>query len=259
MNIKLTAIGAIAATTTFASAQSFNVEFGSQDTSPPATYAGVGLAGVWNTFSAMPNFQRLSLVALDGSPISADIMNIGFDFIESFSIPGTSAGDQALLDDCFTSNNDPVDGCLFIRFLEPGEYQVIMYGLAPDDNMLLNRLRIDQNTEDPEFVGGQWSGVHENGITYMTQTATVGSDGNLDLHSGLFGGNIRSVCNGIQVIQIQPCLADLTGDGELNFFDVSVFLSAFTSSDPAADFTDDGLFNFFDVSAFLAAFGAGCP
>ena len=55
------------------------------------------------------------------------------------------------------------------------------------------------------------------------------------------------------------CLADLTGDGELNFFDVSAFLSAFASNDPVADFTGDGLFNFFDVSAFLTAFSAGCP
>ena len=55
------------------------------------------------------------------------------------------------------------------------------------------------------------------------------------------------------------CPADLTGDGELNFFDVSAFLSAFSSMDPAADFTNDGMFNFFDVSAFLSAFTAGCP
>jgi len=53
--------------------------------------------------------------------------------------------------------------------------------------------------------------------------------------------------------------ADLTGDGQLNFFDVSAFLSAFASNDPQADFTDDGEFNFFDVSAFLQAFAAGCP
>jgi len=55
------------------------------------------------------------------------------------------------------------------------------------------------------------------------------------------------------------CLADLTGDGELNFFDISTFLNAFAASDPIADFTDDGTFNFFDVSAYLKAFGAGCP
>ena len=58
---------------------------------------------------------------------------------------------------------------------------------------------------------------------------------------------------------IPMCPADLTGDGLLNFFDVSAFLSAFAQQDPAADFTDDGAFNFFDVSAFLTAFSAGCP
>lgn len=56
-----------------------------------------------------------------------------------------------------------------------------------------------------------------------------------------------------------PCIADLTGDGVLNFFDVSAFLGAFAAQDPIADFTGDGVFNFFDVSAFLGAFAAGCP
>ena len=56
-----------------------------------------------------------------------------------------------------------------------------------------------------------------------------------------------------------PCPADLTGDGLLNFFDISAFLGAFSAHDPSADFTGDGQFNFFDVSAFLSAFSAGCP
>ena len=55
------------------------------------------------------------------------------------------------------------------------------------------------------------------------------------------------------------CPADLNGDGMLNFFDVSAFLSAFAAQNPIADFNNDGLFNFFDVSAFLAAFAQGCP
>jgi hypothetical protein len=55
------------------------------------------------------------------------------------------------------------------------------------------------------------------------------------------------------------CPADITGDGELNFFDISEFLGLFGEEDPAADFTGDGSFNFFDISAFLSAFGAGCP
>ena len=55
------------------------------------------------------------------------------------------------------------------------------------------------------------------------------------------------------------CTPDLTGDGMLNFFDVSAYLSAFAAMDPVADFNGDGAFNFFDVSAFLSAFAAGCP
>lgn len=63
------------------------------------------------------------------------------------------------------------------------------------------------------------------------------------------------------VIRVTPasCPADLTGDGSVNFFDVSAFLQAFGAGEPVADFTGDGVYNFFDVSAFLQAFGAGCP
>ena len=56
-----------------------------------------------------------------------------------------------------------------------------------------------------------------------------------------------------------PCLADLTDDGQLDFFDVSAFLDAFAKQDPLVDHTSDGLFDFFDVSAFLDAFAQGCP
>lgn len=55
------------------------------------------------------------------------------------------------------------------------------------------------------------------------------------------------------------CSADLNGDGNLDFFDISAFLSAFTAQDSIADFNGDGSFDFFDVSAFLGAFSAGCP
>ncbi|MCA9304865.1 MAG: hypothetical protein KC996_12160, partial [Phycisphaerales bacterium] len=214
-------LAAVAATTVAASAQSFNIEWGTPETAPPASYGAQGLPGVWNTLGSMTPSQRYNLVGLDGQPIAADIMNIGFDIIESFDNPTTVGDDAALLDDCFTSFNDPIDGCLFMRFLQPGDYRVIMYALAPDDEALESRLRIDQNTEDPEFVGGAWSGAHENGISFMMQNATVGDDGRLDIHSGLLGGNIRSVLNGIQVIRLADlCAADLDFNGTLDIFDV---------------------------------------
>ncbi len=63
----------------------------------------------------------------------------------------------------------------------------------------------------------------------------------------------------VAVAQIPECLADMNGDGLLNFIDVSDFLTAYGNQDPSADFEFDGLYNFLDVSAFLAAYGAGCP
>ncbi|HIB69320.1 MAG TPA: hypothetical protein EYO33_30620 [Phycisphaerales bacterium] len=56
-----------------------------------------------------------------------------------------------------------------------------------------------------------------------------------------------------------PCLADLNGDGSLDFFDVSAFLTAYNAQDLVADFNNDGQFNFFDVSVFLSAYTNGCP
>ncbi len=55
------------------------------------------------------------------------------------------------------------------------------------------------------------------------------------------------------------CPADLTGDGNLDFFDVSAFLAAFSANQPDGDFNNDNAWDFFDVSAFLNAFNAGCP
>ena len=147
-----------------------------------------------------------------------------------------------------------------MRFLEPGEYRVIMYALASDDESLQSRLRIDQNTQDPELVGGIWTGAHENGISFMMQTATVKADGRLDLHSGLPSANIRSVLNGIQVIRLADlCPADLNLDTVLDIFDVLAFIDAFNAENPSVDFTDDGIFDVFDVLSFIEAFNAGCP
>jgi len=70
---------------------------------------------------------------------------------------------------------------------------------------------------------------------------------------------LLATSNGVAVYSFAPCAADLTGDGLLNFFDISAFVNAFLAMDPVADFTGEGDFNFFDFSAYLAAFSAGCP
>ncbi|MFG0246505.1 MAG: M64 family metallopeptidase [Phycisphaerales bacterium JB052] len=54
--------------------------------------------------------------------------------------------------------------------------------------------------------------------------------------------------------------ADLNQDGNLDFFDVSAFLTAYNAQEPLADMNNDGEYSFFDVSAFLVMFSkGGCP
>lgn len=55
------------------------------------------------------------------------------------------------------------------------------------------------------------------------------------------------------------CRIDFNGDAKLDFFDVSLFLSLYNSSDPRADLSGDGTLDFFDISSFLTQFGQGCP
>ena len=73
-------------------------------------------------------------------------------------------------------------------------------------------------------------------------------------------------CCSIEVCIIAPdcnfgieCPADCNGDGELDFFDISTFLTEFTTQDPRADMNNDGNWDFFDVSLYLLAFSQGCP
>ncbi len=58
---------------------------------------------------------------------------------------------------------------------------------------------------------------------------------------------------------VVDCPPDLTGDGTLDFFDTSAFLTAFEAQEPVADMTGDGFFDFFDIAAYMTAFSAGCP
>ena len=57
----------------------------------------------------------------------------------------------------------------------------------------------------------------------------------------------------LSTIEITQCAADLTNDGVLDFFDLSMFLSEQPDWDSSTNF------DFFDLSAFLTEFGSGCP
>lgn len=119
---------------------------------------------------------------------------------------------------------------------------------------------VDLSTFEPTAndISGTVSST-ETEVTVVTTIPIVGSqplvvDGS-EIGTVIFNGTATMVA----VAPIPDCPADFTGDGVLDFFDVSAFLSAFAGQDPAADMNNDGAWDFFDVSEFLSAFGAGCP
>ncbi len=55
------------------------------------------------------------------------------------------------------------------------------------------------------------------------------------------------------------CPQDIDGNGLLNFFDISLFLTLYNAQDPVADWDGNGLINFFDISSYLTSYNDGCP
>ena len=88
--------------------------------------------------------------------------------------------------------------------------------------------------------------------------STTGTFSDVDMADAPFGQVYRVIYTGSRVYVILTCDGDLTGDGGIDFFDVSIFLNYFGSQDTRGDLNNDGLFNFFDISLFLQLFGQGC-
>ncbi len=57
---------------------------------------------------------------------------------------------------------------------------------------------------------------------------------------------------------VLTCVADLTGDNVLDFFDIVQFLNFFSSDDVRSDINGDGDFDFFDIALFLQIFSGDC-
>lgn len=54
------------------------------------------------------------------------------------------------------------------------------------------------------------------------------------------------------------CIADLNGDSQLDFFDISIFLNAYSTHDSIADLNEDGSFDITDISVFIASYENRC-
>jgi hypothetical protein len=189
--------------------QSINIDFGGTESLPPATYAAAGLPGVWNPVGVLPPGERQSLIDRAGQPISARIYMIGGTNMLVADDPSTTGDHEALLDDMLIGFNNPVDVCIWVEYLENGEYEVITYAMTPSNANLQSRVRVDFGDPGPVMVGGAWPGVHQEGITFARHTVQV-VDGVIALHSGLWAAQVQSGINGFQ---IQPVTTGIDSPG----------------------------------------------
>ncbi len=119
---------------------------------------------------------------------------------------------------------------------------------------------VDLGDQDPFIT--EFTGQIESAGGMLTLMSSVPVESSVPLTDGsgavLGTVTISGVATLLATGAAPQCPADLTGDGGLDFFDVSAFLSAFAAMDSLADLDGDGSYTFFDVSAFLVAFNAGC-
>lgn len=154
-------------------------------------------------------------------------------------------------------NDDASVSAITIDGIDFSDVQGVVFDTRSDDLLVLDTgldaiYRVDLVLGEATLMFDQlglavtnWGGINiaDDGTTQRIVVSATGDD-------RVFVFSITPPCSS----------ADLAGPfGELNFFDVSAFLSAYTALDPVADFNDDGLFNFFDVSGFLSAYSMGCP
>jgi len=143
-------------------------------------------------------------------------------------------------------------------------------GVAYDD--ATNTVRVAHGTVSTSLGGEAGFSMSQNGTILVLDADTYDNVDSYDLGVGPSAmasssdGNTLVVAapigDGMAILSLGGACndADLAEPfGELNFFDVSEFLSRYNAADLSVDFNGDGMLNFFDVSAFLVAYNGGCP
>ena len=106
---------------------------------------------------------------------------------------------------------------------------------------------------DPAYVpafGDTWNIIDGGTVNSEFATANMPAAG--------LGPVFRVIYESNRAFIILTCDADLTGDGALDFFDISAFLGFFGAGDTRGDINQDGEFDFFDISLFLQIFSGTC-
>ncbi len=141
--------------------------------------------------------------------------------------------------------------------------------LIPQDTNFSQGMTIDWSRDDQGYHAATGQGVFPNYFTNLNLFSTDGSSyvvgqtfgPQIDGGDGFFYPPVE--CGDVAIVPgPSGCnAADLAEPfGQLDFSDVTAFLTAFGAMDDAADLAEPtGQWDFSDVTAFLSAFGAGCP
>ncbi|MFM9994603.1 MAG: hypothetical protein ACKVU4_02255 [Phycisphaerales bacterium] len=247
-----------AAVASDARAQAFNIDFGPAGSAPSASYAAAGVAGAWNPVPLLEPWLRTPLVSVSGAASTAQLYMFGCDSSFAADDPLTLGDDGALMDDMLISFNSPVDACIWVEGLPNGTYEVLTYAMTPGLPTELHRVRVDNATTGPVMIGGAWPGTHVECVTYARHTVTI-TGGVIGLHSGLWGANITSGINGIQVRRTDGCYPDCNGTGTLTVADFGCFQGKYVLGDLYADCNASGTLTVADFGCFQGHFVIGCP
>ncbi|MBL4698985.1 MAG: right-handed parallel beta-helix repeat-containing protein [Phycisphaerales bacterium] len=230
---------------------------------PRNTLIGGTQPGQGNTIAFADTFGVLIGPLTTGATISGNSIHsntlLGIDLIPFSGAGGPTSNDPLDID---TNGGNSFQNFPVIDSASSNGSSIIAQGNLPSSPNTDYAIEFFASPEcDPSgfgegqlFLGQIVVATDASGDAPFSTTLSVGSPVNWVLSATateLLTGNTSefSMCSSIA----QGCPADLNGDGELNFFDISEFLNTMP------DFNSDGDFNFFDVSAFLNAFSAGCP
>ncbi len=187
-----------------ATGQSLNIDFGQPEDGPSSSYAAAGLPGHWNSILGAHGTTTTDLINLQGTPTSVSVRQIGgLDTLSDFD-PATDDNDALLMDDYLVTFDSVLESCLFFENLAPGNYEILIYARMPAQPDVFGFTFVDQEPGVPHYeVGGVWPGGHQELITFSRHFATVGPEGNLEMHSGVVPGAnpaLGAALNGVQLI-----------------------------------------------------------
>lgn len=263
-----------------------NDEHGNPIFEDQATDRGVEDVGWgWGTVSGdYDNDGDLDIVATGGWPnwptqATRYWRNDGLGFFEDHA-PGVGLG--------FTINGKGLvqldydkDGDLDLAFIDSGgAFRLYNNALSPANDA--RWLRVDLNTDAhpclapggygtrviATYAGREHLRVVDGSSSYLGQSEMtlhfgLGPLGSVDRLRFEWGDGSVTTMTDIPADQQITVRAlhrlDLTGDGRIDFFDVSALVRAYIASDARADFNDDGSIDVRDIIDFLASYTTPCP